>query len=939
MNDLYALFHGPNAAYVIELYERYCQDPESVDPETRALFEQWQPLPPEPAPPGGDGARGGVPLAPPAAPPDIHKIMGVVNLAQAIREFGHLDAQLDPLGSPPPGDPSLDPAYHGLREDDLHHLPATLVGGPCAEECTTAYEAIARLREVYCTTSGHDYEHVRVPEERTWLREAVESGRFRPPAEPINETALLERLTQVEAFERFLHRTFPGKTRFSIEGLDMMVPMLDEIVGMSVRQRIKAVLLGMAHRGRLNVLAHVLNKPYEQILAEFKDPIDVGTFTVREYLGWTGDVKYHAGANRCVAADSVDEDDAFEVDIVMAPNPSHLEHVNPVVEGMARAEGAFVMEPGPPSFDPLISLPILIHGDASFPGQGIVAETLNLSRLEGYHTGGTIHLIANNQLGFTEEPQEGRSTLYASDLAKGFKIPVIHVNADDPVACIEAARIASAYRHRFHKDVVIDLIGYRRHGHNEGDDPTFTQPVLYRRIQEHPTVRELWARHLVETGQVDPEHPDALLQQAMEHLQAIFDNLVAEEELPEPDLEPPPPGAAARVSTAVPLDTLREIHQAVLALPEGFHVHPRLERIRRRWVTALDDPDQATVDWTTAERLALATILAEGIPVRLTGEDVKRGTFSHRHAVLFDYETGEPYVPLHAFPQARASFEIHNSPLTEAATLGFEYGYNIQAPERLVIWEAQYGDFINVAQAIVDEFLVSGRAKWGQTPSLVLLLPHGYEGAGPDHSSARPERFLQLAAETNMRIVYPTTAAQYFHLLRRQAKLLRTDPLPLIVLSPKSLLRHWIAMSTPRELAEGRWHPVIDDPNAVDRRDEIRRLVLCSGKIAADLESSERRNEHPEIGIVRLEQLYPFPEAALGEVLDGYPHLTEVVWCQEEPSNMGAWSYVEPLLVSLLGDRLPLRYVGRPRRASPAEGSAAWHTVNQQAIVEQVFAW
>jgi 2-oxoglutarate dehydrogenase E1 component len=929
--NLLSLFHGPNAGYVEELYERYQHDPQSVDAAARALFAQWSPTSaPVSAP--SNGAATSAALTTPAAAPAFDKIVGAVNLAQAIREYGHLGAHLDPLGGAPPGDPTLDAATHAVSEDDLRQLPASLVGGPVVEGSANAYEAIQKLRAVYSHNTGYDYDHLRLPEEREWLRNAAESGRFCPPTHPINELGILERLTQVEVFEHFLNRTYPGKTRFSIEGLDMMVPMLDELVGAAVDQRIHWVLLGMAHRGRLNVLAHVLNKPYAQMLAEFKDPVSSHTFTTNDYLGYTGDVKYHAGANRCVPGEG-----APDVEITMAPNPSHLEHVNPVVEGMARAAGTYVEEQGAPRFDHIVSLPVLIHGDAAFPGQGIVAETLNLSRLDGYRTGGTIHIIANNQLGFTTDPHDVRSTLYASDLAKGFKIPIVHVNADDPVACIEAARLAAAYRHRFQKDFLIDLIGYRRYGHNEGDEPRFTQPMLYRTVEQHPTVRQRWADHLVAQSVVEEDRTQQLYDAAMDELQRIYDGLVAEEALLEPDLTPPPPGAARKVDTTVDAGQLRELNRALLAVPQGFTIHPRLQRILGRRHNALDDVGEASIDWSMAEGLALASILAGGIAIRLTGEDVERGTFSHRHAVLNDAETGEQYLPLQSIPQARAAFEIHNSPLSEVATIGFEYGYNIQAPERLVIWEAQYGDFINVAQAIIDQFVVSGRAKWGQTPSLVLLLPHAYEGAGPDHSSGRLERFLQLAAETNMRIAYPTTAAQYFHLLRRQALLLETDPLPLVVMTPKSLLRQRLTASTLVELAEGRWQAVIDDADAAEHADAITRLILCSGKVYVDLVSSDYRAEHPEIAIVRVEQLYPFPAAEIGVLCDRYPNVDEVVWLQEEPENMGAWEFVMPRLLELLADRCPLHYVGRPRRASPAEGSTAWHNVNQAAIIEQAF--
>ncbi|MEZ4714071.1 MAG: 2-oxoglutarate dehydrogenase E1 component [Caldilineaceae bacterium] len=928
-----ASFYGPNAGYVLELYERYQNDPAAVDAATRAFFENWTP---PPAPPladmnGAARTRASAEAAPVA---DLHKAVAVANLAQSIREYGHLDARLDPLGSPPPGEPSLHLDYHGLSEADLRALPASLVGGPVGERTATAWEAIAELRAIYSGYIGYDYDHLRIPEVRTWLRSAAEADWFGPAQMPIDEVELLARLTQVECFEQFLQSNFPGKTRFSIEGLDMLVPMLDAILAKACQTGIREVLIGMAHRGRLNVLAHILGKPYEALLLEFKDPVNSASQTRLSQLGWTGDVKYHAGASRLLPGS-----DMLDLTVRMAPNPSHLEHVNPVVEGMARAAGAFVDQPGPPRQDQFVSLPIQIHGDAAFSGQGIVAETLNFTRLPGYSTGGTIHIIANNQVGFTTEPNQTRSTLYASDLAKGFKIPIVHVNADDPIACIRAARLAIGYRNHFKRDFFIDLIGYRRYGHNEGDEPRFTQPQMYALIDAHPTVRQHLAQQLVDAGKVDADKPQQLLQEQNAHLQQALASVPADVSI-EPQIKPPPPGAARKVETAMPLPELRALHQSLLAVPADFQVHPRLQRVRRRSENALANDDEAAVDWGAAEQLALASILADGVAIRLTGEDVKRGTFSHRHAALFDAETGAEYVPLHHLPQAKAAFEIHNSPLTEAAAIGFEYGYNIERPARLVIWEAQYGDFINTAQAIIDEFVTSGFAKWDQTPSLVFLLPHGYEGQGPDHSSARLERFLQSAAEINIRIAYPTTAAQYFHLLRRQAALLVTDPLPLIVMTPKSLLRHPLATSTPRHLAEGRWQPVIDDPEVVSGqrpRADIRRLLLCSGKIYVDLVSSEARAGDAQSAIVRIEQLYPFPAYDLEPLFKSYPNLQELVWVQEEPRNMGAWSAVKPQLSFITQERYPLRYAGRPRRASPAEGAVSWHKVEQEEIVENAF--
>jgi 2-oxoglutarate dehydrogenase E1 component len=915
-------FQGVNAGFVAELYERYREHPETVDAATRELFSRWVPTDTTGPAPAGAGV---------GATASTQAIVGAVTLAESIRRYGHLAAQIDPLGTPPVGDPSLSEAAHGVTPEDLERLPASLVGGTVAQGAANARDAIARLRAVYCHTVGYDYAQIFVPEERVWLRHAAEAGTLRPPQDPIDPFEVLDRITQVEAFERFLHRTFPGKTRFSIEGLDMMVPVLDEIVADAAGTGTRNVLIGMAHRGRLNVLAHVLQKPYVEILAEFKDPLRKRT-AYRIDLGWTGDVKYHSGARVSYRGHA-----RGAAMIAMAPNPSHLEAVNPVVEGMARAAGTRVDRAGPPEFDPAVMLPILIHGDAALPGQGVVAETLNLSRLPGYTTGGTIHIIANNQIGFTATSEESYSTSYASGLARGFKIPIVHVNADDVEACIEVARLAIAYRTRFKRDFLIDLVGYRRHGHNEGDEPGFTQPLLYKRVATHPTVREKWVETLRARGLTDGAAPEALVQKRLKILEDTLASLRPDEDLKEPVAEAPPAGAARHVRTAVPLARLRSLNEELLRRPDGFAGHKKLDRGRERRRAMFDDPRQPTVDWATAEELAFASLLEDGVSIRLTGEDVARGTFSQRHAVFHDVNTGAVFVPLQSIPQARAAFEVHNSPLSELAAIGFEFGYNVQEPRRLVVWEAQYGDFINGAQVIVDQFVTSARAKWGQTPSLVFLLPHGYEGQGPEHSSARPERILQAAADINLRLANCTTAAQYFHLLRRQALLLATDPLPLFVLTPKSLLRHPAVPCTPLDLAEGRFLPVIDDERARQGAAAVQRLVLCNGKVYVDVATSERRAAAPQVAVVRVEQLYPFPGEELAQVVEGYAALREVVWLQEEPANMGAWEFVRPLLEEAVSRRgLPVRYIGRPRSASPSEGSAAWHAVNQRALVDEV---
>ncbi len=904
-------FHGPNAGYVQALYERYLHDPESVDPQARQLFREWDES-------GGSRAR--------LTELDLSRVVGAVHYVQSIRAYGYLAADLDPLGAPNVGDPTLDPEFHGLKEGDLTSLSASVVGGPVAQGAADAGEAVERLRRVYSGSSGYDFNHVRDPQEREWLRDVVETQRFRPPQAPIDRVALLDRLTEVEVFEQFVHRIFPGKHRFSIEGLDMLIPMLDEVVRDAAERGLSNMLIGMAHRGRLNVLAHILNKPYAQILAEFKDPLAARKFM--DDLEWTGDVKYHKGAKRTVAERKDEPHSGLAISL--SANPSHVEAINPAIEGMARALGTDASGRGAPEFDPSLTVPVLIHGDAGFPGQGVVAETLNMARLEGYTTGGTVHLIADNQLGYTTDPVEGRSTLFASDLAKGFKIPIVHVNADDPIACLEAIRMACAYRAKFHRDFLVDVIGYRRYGHNEGDEPTFTQPLMYSVIEEHPTVRERWGTTLVDEGVFERPALQARWDDYMGQLQEVYEGLKPTEELPEGPPEPPPPGAAGRVETALDRDRLRELNQALIEVPQDFSLHRKLERVLQGRAQLFADDSNLAVDWATAEQLALASILEDGIPIRITGEDVERGTFSQRHAVFHDTETGEEFVPLQSLPQSQAAFEVHNSPLTENAALAFEYGYNVEAPERLVIWEAQYGDFINGAQVPVDEMIASGRAKWGVEPSLMLLLPHGYEGAGPDHSSGRMERFLTLSAENNIRIANCTTSAQYFHLLRRQAAVLKQDPLPLVVFTPKSLLRHPQVASDWAEFTKGRWQPVLD----LSDRPEAARLILCSGKLAVDLQESEHWEEAGDVAVLRLEQLAPFPHEELRARVEEFGSVDSIVWAQEEPENMGPWPHVQKRLRRVL-EGYEIGFVGRPASSSPAEGSAAWHRFNQRAIIEK----
>ncbi len=925
MSDLGA-FLGPNAGYVLELYDRYLADPESVDAENRAFFETFTP-PPEGIP--TTAAVATTSAAPAVGVAELKKAAGAASLADGIRDNGHLAVQLDPLGGAPIGAPELDPAFYGLTQTDLEALPADVIGGQVAEGAANAAEAIARLRQRYEGRIGFDFDHVQIATERAWLANAIESGQYTGDLDEQTDRKLLERLTQVEVFERFLHQTYLGQKRFSIEGNDIVVPMLDQITDDAAMVGTRAVFLGMAHRGRLNVMTHILSKPYGAIIAAFEGGqrrTASGSEAAEDIR--TGDVKYHLGARM---TRNPETGERVKMPIILAPNPSHLEAVNPVVLGMTRAAQDDRDNAGAPVQDPTRALSILIHGDAAFPGQGVVAESLNLSGLRGYTTGGTIHIIANNQIGYTTNAEDSRSTLYAGDLAKGFEIPVVHVNADDPAACLQAARMAMAYRREFGKDFLIDVVGYRRWGHNEGDEPAFTQPMLYQKISKHPTARAIWAERLAERGVVAADDAAAMERKVLDRLTNIRKGITEGTDTYD-DAEELTRGPREEVETALTPEMLLELDAGLHALPEGFTPNSKLKRQWERRARVVHD-ENGKIDWAHAESLAFAAILADGNPIRLTGQDAQRGTFSQRHLVLHDAKTGEEYAPLQHLKEAQASFAVYNSPLSENAAMGFEYGYSVEAPEALVLWEAQFGDFVNGAQIVIDQFLSAARAKWGQEPALVLLLPHGYEGQGPEHSSARLERFLQLAANDNMRVANLTSASQYFHLLRRQAARLDRDPRPLVLMTPKSLLRNPLAASIPAQFTEGTFLPVIDDPRAVDRKDKVTRLVLCTGKVAVDLESSDLRGDAERVAVVRVEQIAPFQGSILGGMIEGYPNLQEIVWVQEEPKNMGAWTFMVQRLRELIRDRYPVRYIGRPERSSPAEGSLEQHNEEQAAIV------
>jgi 2-oxoglutarate dehydrogenase E1 component len=924
---------GLNAGYAALLLEQYLDNPAAVPSEWRSLFES---APEEllAMQPGlarllellEQQGNGHVEATAPAPAPVIVErvdaelaqgIASAMRLLNAFRSHGHLAARLDPLGSEPPGDPQLEPERFNLTPALMARIPAAVLG--LSLEAETLADALPKLQQTYCGAIAYEIEHLSDHEERHWLRHAIESGRYRTPLDARSKVALLERLTQVEGMEQYLRRAFLGQKQFSLEGLDVMVPMLDEAIEIAADAGAHEVVIGMAHRGRLNVLTHVVGRPYDVVLREFEGERTLEAVVVSEE-GGSGDVKYHLGAEGTRATR------AGEITVTLAANPSHLEAVDPVVEGRARAEQTD-RSTGQGYHDPTVALPILIHGDASFAGQGEVAETLNLEGLTGYSTGGTLHLIANNQVGFTTDPTDGRSTRYSSDLAKGFDIPIVHVNADDPEASLSAIRLALAYRRRFGHDVVVDLVGYRRHGHNEQDEAAYTQPLLAAIIAEHPTVREQYAEQLVDEGAASEEQVAQLQAEVLNQLRSAHEALKASIAAPPKGEGKIPHATGDRVVTAVAEDTLRGLNAELLRFPDWFTPHPKLlKQLERRH--ELD-----AIDWGQAEALAFASLLVEGIPIRITGQDTERGTFSHRHAVLHDVNTGATYTPMQHLEQASASFEIHNSPLSEYACVGFEYGYSAAAPEALVLWEAQFGDFVNGAQIIVDQFISAGLSKWGETSRLTLLLPHGYEGNGPEHSSARLERFLQLAAQENLRIANCTTSGQYFHLLRRQA--LDATARPLVVMTPKGLLRLKQASATLGDLTHGEFRPVLDDPDA--DRDAVTRLVLCQGKVYYDIVGHEQRSEHPEVAVARLEQLYPFPAEQAAEVVRSYPNLREVIWAQEEPQNMGAWRAMRHRLEEAKPTHVPLAYVGRPWRASPSEGYPTSHLREQDRIVRAAF--
>ncbi len=844
----------------------------------------------------------------------LDKQMQVATLIRVHRVRGHLIADLDPLRWQEPAMPmELDPATYGLSIWDLER--EFLTGGVGGVRKATLGDLLGALRDAYCRSIGIEYMHIQNTDEQRWIQDRVEGPRRNEQV--VDKRWLLERLNAAEAFERFLATKYVGTKRFGLEGAESAIPILDVILEMVADSKMQGAVLGMAHRGRLNVLANVMGKSYDQIFQEFEGYIDPSS------VQGSGDVKYHLGAVGTYVSRN-----GAQLPIELSANPSHLEAVNPIVLGTVRAAQDHIEPPFSYSV-----LPILVHGDASFAGQGIVAECLAMSDTSGYRVGGTVHLIINNQIGFTTSPQYARSSHYCSDVAKTVQAPIFHVNGDDPEACVRVAQLAFEYRQRFHKDVVIDMLCYRRYGHNEGDDPSYTQPLMYKAIAERRSVRKLYVETLVKRGDITLEEAESALADYQLRLQGALDETRAS--APKPIRVPKPPapaGVLPHVATGVSREVLDGIFRHLTDYPEGFAPHPKLVKqfaVRSRQFESLQ-----TVDWATAEALAFGSLVIEGMPVRLVGEDTRRGTFSQRHSTLVDYNTETRWVPLATLPNAKAKFWVYDSLLSEYAALGFEYGYANGNPRTLVMWEAQFGDFVNGAQVIIDQYLVAAEYKWGQNNGLVLLLPHGFEGQGPEHSSARMERFLQLCADDNIQVCYPTTAAQYFHMLRRQVH--RDVRKPLVVMTPKQPLRMKQSHSHIDALATGSFEEVLDDP-ASPPAQTVSRIVLCSGKVAWDA-MTERDKRKANVAIVRVEQLYPFPQRQLVELLKRYPNAKELVWLQEEPANMGAWRFVNHLGWRPKDEGYDWRYVARVESGSPATGSKAIHDQELADLMEQTFS-
>jgi 2-oxoglutarate dehydrogenase E1 component len=886
-----------NLDAIEEAYERWRRDPAAVDATWRTFFEGFEL--------GAGRAVAGL---------DTGCQTAIVRLIDAYRDLGHFLAHVDPLSEAPKSYPLLELSEFGLGPSDLDRTFDTshFLGLPRA----TLRELLDALRETYCRTIGVEYMHIQDTHIRRWLQERMEPRRNRPNLARRQKLRILMNLHFAELFEKFLQTRYVGQKRFSLEGAETLIPLLDAVVERAPELGVREIVLGMAHRGRLNVLANILGKPYQEIFAEFEDNY------LADSIAGDGDVKYHLGfsSDRVAAKGG-------QVHVSLTPNPSHLEAVDPVVEGRTRAKQRLHNDERRE-----LGIPLLIHGDAAFAGQGLVEETLNLSQLAGYKTGGTLHVVINNQIGFTTSPNDARSTTYCTDVAKMIQAPIFHINGEDPEAAVYVADLAFEFRQTFHKDVVLDLYCYRRHGHNEGDEPSFTQPLMYSKIHDRPSLTEVYTEQLIMRGDLTADETEAIVEEFQSKL-----NSAQQEVKSGPPRRRGMPAFGGRwqgmssryshapVDTGVPYERLLAIAEGAARVPDGFNLHPKVARVlegRRQEVQ-----ERKPIDWSTAEMLAFGSLVLEGTPIRLSGQDSSRGTFSQRHAAVHDMQTGQRYLPLNNLAPDQAYFEVYDSLLSEAAVLGFEFGYSLDSPLALVLWEAQFGDFANGAQVIIDQFIVCSESKWQRESGLVLLLPHGYEGQGPEHSSARLERFLQMCAADNIQVCDVTTPAQYYHLLRRQVK--RPFRKPVVVMTPKSLLRHREAVSPVDDLTRGHFVEVLDDATMDPGR--VRRVVLSSGKVYYDLLDRRREVEQDDVALVRVEQFYPFPADLLRRVLARYTKAKEWVWAQEESLNMGGWTFMEPRLRAL---GYTPRYVGRDTSASPATGSRQIHLREQKELVE-----
>jgi 2-oxoglutarate dehydrogenase E1 component len=916
----HSFLHGSNTAFIEALFESYSRDPNSVEPSWRSYFADMNGAP-------AAGKSNGAAKAKPATdvPAATVDSIRALMLIRAYRVRGHLLAELDPLARDGGNShPELDPSFYGFTEADYDR--PIYVDGVLGMKWATLREMVSVVRDTYCGPIGVEFMHIQDPAQKAWIQQAMEGSRNRPNLSKGDKLEILRQLDEAEGFERFLDIKYPGTKRFSLEGSESVIPALETLIEGACVWGVRDIVIGMAHRGRLNVLTSIMGKSYAAVFSEFQGeaahPADVQG---------SGDVKYHLG----VSADR-DLPDGQQIHLSLTPNPSHLEAVNPVVLGKVRAKQMQIGDT-----DRARVMGILLHGDAAFAGQGMVAETLELSNLRGYRTGGTIHIIINNQIGFTTSPSFARSSPYPSDAAKIIQTPIFHVNGDDPEAVVHVCRMAAEYRQRFHRDIVIDIFCYRRHGHNEGDEPAFTQPVMYQAIDSLATTRQLYSERLVAEGVLSADEAtqraeafQARLEDDLEAAKSYKPNKADWLEGQWSDMRAAPseygPG-----ETAVESDVLRRIGTVIASVPPEFNLHPRLKRVlggRRKMIESGEK-----IDWAMAEALAFGSLLHEGNGVRLSGQDVSRGTFSHRHAAFFDQQSEDRYIPLNHIGDGQARIEIADSLLSEVGVLGFEYGYSTAEPDTLVLWEAQFGDFANGAQVVVDQFVASGESKWLRMSGLVMLLPHGHEGQGPEHSSARMERYLQLAAEGNIQVVNCTTPASYFHVLRRQMR--RSYRKPLIVMSPKSLLRHKLCTSNLSDFAPGtHFHRVIGEGRAYATGEDIRRVVLCSGKIYYDLLQARKEQKIEDVALLRMEQVAPFPTRSVTVELAKYPN-ADIIWCQEEPQNQGAWGYVaarlDTVLDGLSNTSRKTRYIGRPEAASPASGSFKVHVKEQEALVSE----